>query len=216
MIEVSFKPSQSDSEMANALLSSMVSSTNDILTSSANIVRQRIVNKIEDAIRGSGEIQSLINGKLKQEIGLVNGDAAVSQIVVAVQNSMRFEVTPLRVSGTRITGGGYEIQILREDFREVLNTDSASYITENNAIIPWLEWLLFAGTASVIIGYKILYDPQKSEFSRTSGPIMVPSNGSWGVPAEFSGTGNNNILTRALSNISSEIDEIINSELTNG
>jgi hypothetical protein len=120
---------------------------------------------------------------------------------------------PITVRGRGLEGG-IALEVLKSDYSDLLNLPGVTYITKNGFSVPWLEWLLFSGDTMVLIGYEILYNPNKPGSSRT-GPIMVPSKKKpgWKVPANFSGTTDDNFLTRALRPLENELQDIIEQEV---
>jgi hypothetical protein len=85
--------------------------------------------------------------------------------------------------------------------------DQFSVITEKGQQLPWLKWLLFEGTSSIVKDYDVKFGPNTK--SRTGEAIMVQTNRSWRVPPEFAGTIADNWFTRAIDSIDDSIETII-------
>ena len=69
------------------------------------------------------------------------------------------------------------------------------------------ELVILEGDKRIVTKYEFSSNPRGS---RTGMGIMVhKSRGFWQVPAEFSGTSVDNFATRALGNIESVIDKIV-------
>ena len=201
-------------ELTQAILTDTADYINSVLRSSADTVKSQILDKIEESIWAAPEVQSLLNGELGQELGVVNAKPIVSDIIEQVKGAMNFTIDPAIAFSGRLVGGGYIVEVLRKDFTEVLSTPDAAYVTKNNVFIPWLNWLLFAGSSPLIYGYRIVLNPNNPTNSRTGGAIMVKTaGGSWAVPQDYAGTQENNFLTRALANLGTDIDKIITEEL---
>lgn len=77
----------------------------------------------------------------------------------------------------------------------LIDLPEAVTVTEQNDVLPWLEWLLFEGGKILIKDHHVEAITGKG---RSGLAIMVPSS-SWQVPSEFQGTINNNWITRTLS-----------------
>ena len=102
------------------------------------------------------------------------------------------------------------IYIQPSSFDNLLSLAVANVITERGEVLPWLEWLLTAGNAIVIAGYSVEYG--NFQTSRTGGAIMEPV-GFFKVDSQFSGTPENNFITRAIEPYGEEINNLIKSSL---
>ena len=170
----------------------------------------RVVNslrqKIPFWIRSQPEIQSLLNegtfGSLNSLFGLYKGDAnrAVIDIIEAIKQSTSIKIDKLN----RKYQGSIEFNFQASDFNNLLNIGSGYVITEKNESLHWLKWLLTAGDAIIVVGYQ--YQPKAA--GRSGGGFMTKGN-FFRVPPQFSGTLENNFITRALSNREREIDQVI-------
>lgn len=180
----------------------------DILHSAAGPVKNKLSEAISVAIRSSPEAISMIEGELKQQLGLLDASPIISDIVKALQTSMMFDVEPAIYSGGRLSGG-YSIGISQKDFRDVLNISDSSYVTKNNITVSWLSWLLFYGDIPIIYGYKLVSDPNNSSNSRTGAVMVKDPGGSWGIPSQYSGIESDNFIIRALLNVEHDINNII-------
>ena len=103
-----------------------------------------------------------------------------------------------------------DIGIIKEDYGDVLSLPEAQYSytsKQGQGTIPWLSWLLLEGDKRIVTKYEFSSNPRGS---RTGMGIMVhKARGFWQVPPEFSGTSVDNFATRALGNIESVIDKIV-------
>lgn len=104
------------------------------------------------------------------------------------------------------------ILIIPADFDDILALPEASYFTDKQQLIPWLQWLIIEGDKVIVRDYD--FSVRNNRFSRTGLGIMVEGAGRrWKVPAEFSGTVQNNFITRALRDADREIEDIIINEI---
>ncbi len=213
MNELSLKVLTTNSEIKNLIMSQYAELVNNVLRAAYPNVKNFILRSIETRILTSDVAGRLIDGDLRQELGVVDGAAALAEIVGAIQNSAQFDIEPVIVSNDRIINGGYTIKILQESYEDILNLPSVAYAS-GEIIIPWLHWLLSAGAGPVVYGYRIMYNPQNPQNSRT-GPIMVKSAGVWSVPSDAAGVQEDNFLTRALAGLENEIDDILAREIAN-
>lgn len=127
---------------------------------------------------------------LNAEFGLLPGmgELAVSQIIDAVSNSINIIFKPYNNK----LGGSVEIQIQPTDFQNILNIPAGTVITKRGISLDWLEWLLTRGDSIIIIGYS--YTP---EGGGRSGGGTMSSGGAFRVDPRYSGTTENNFVTRA-------------------
>lgn len=170
----------------------------------------RVVNslrqKIPFWIRSQPEIQSLLSegipGSLNALFGLYSGDAAraTSDIIEAIKQSTQIRIDKIN----RKYQGNIEFNFQATDFRNLLSLNSGHIMTEKSQDLHWLEWLLTAGDAVIIVGYR--YEPKLS--GRSGGGVMAKGN-FFRVPPQFSGTLENNFITRALSGRDKEIEPVV-------
>ena len=85
-----------------------------------------------------------------------------------------------------------------------------SVTTEAGASLPWLQWLLTAGDAIIVTGYSVEYSG--SPTSRSGGAIMVPK-GVFKVDSSFSGTADDNFISRAINKYQDRIKESVEKNL---
>jgi hypothetical protein len=98
--------------------------------------------------------------------------------------------------------------MIKSDFSDVLGSDYA-IMTDNirGYSLPWLKWLLLDGTAIIIDNYTVTMGYNK--YSRTGGAVMTRTGGAWRVPPQYSGTMDDNWITRSIENSKDEIDNLI-------
>jgi hypothetical protein len=208
-VDLSLKVITTEQEMVAAIMAQYKEFLDKTLQSSANNVQNIIIRRVGELIWASPEVNALLSGDLKQELGIVDARSIIQDIVEVIQRNIEFTTNAVSVVGNRIVSGGYTIKILMSDFRDILSVSDVAYVTRNNVVIPWLNWLLFAGDAPLIIGYKLQIDPNNTATSRT-GAIMVKAPGEvWHVPTEYAGTQNDNFLIRALSVMEDDINKIL-------
>tara|TARA_Y100001949_G_scaffold171296_1_gene173543 strand:+ start:940 stop:1572 length:633 start_codon:yes stop_codon:yes gene_type:complete len=174
-------------------------------------VKAPLLNKLKavvtNALFSSPEIISLQSGVLRFDFGLTADPGP--QIVNAVVESLRLVVTPTTGGASGITGG-FAVTLQPTDYSNLFSLPVAMQALEIEARIPWLEWLLTAGDAILIAHFGVEYGAGKG---RSGGAHMVPLSqapfGPYKVNSAFSGTIDNNFISRALSRVSSQIKAII-------
>jgi hypothetical protein len=146
--------------------------------------------------------QTSVPGSLSSIFGINEGeaDSIVNQIVQAISESINLNVGKSnQFSKTLI-----ELNFQPKDFNNLLSISGAKTLIEGGSI-PWLEWLLTKGDAIIISGY--YYKPLFNK-GRSGGGLMIPG-GVFRVPPEFSGTVENNFITRTFEGKQEEIGVIL-------
>jgi hypothetical protein len=157
----------------------------------------------------SPEYISLTTGTLRAEFGL--DDKMVKNLKQLVQ-----DFTKVRVNAD----GPYSSPLLSiyigfESMDELQDLcDKYSYFSNDQYLINWLDWLLFKGTETVVIDYKVKYIDKK-DAGRSGLAIMVGKKGSGysyhvgDLNSHFAGTASSNWFNRTLQEHSKEFLEII-------
>lgn len=166
-------------------------------------IRADVINLTVKALQGSPEIQSLKGGLLKFDFGLV--DDPTQAIIYAIANSVDVYFKGLRLN-KRSTTNVLSVYIQPSDFQNLLSLPDAYSVTELGNSLPWLKWLLTAGDAILIKDYHVEYGNNPN--SRSGGAVMVPKS-VFKVNSAFSGTEDDNFITRALANYDKELATIV-------
>lgn len=173
-------------------------------------IEKEVKRRIAGSIRVQPEYSSIINGQLMGELGLIDGQNRLERIINIWVDSLVVKKRVTRRSGDKITGG-FRIEAINADYSDVISREEAVLITEKGTNLFWLQWLLTEGDKKIILDYKIVRNPRRS---RTNTVIMKgDSTTSWGIPAEFAGTINNNFVTRAMNSIIPEMEELMEIEI---
>jgi hypothetical protein len=151
---------------------------------------------------------SLISGRLRGELGVVDAEGELRRIYEAIAATVQVNVGRARRRGNgmflklRLTAIPFDL--------ETLLSDAGSYKTDKGTVIPWFKWLTTLGDRVIVRDYLLEINPPRS---RTGTHIMVQRGRGWRVPPEFSGTKSNNFVTRATDNIlvplGREIEKIV-------
>jgi hypothetical protein len=190
----------------------LVKQVNKAMFSVANspVLRNTINEIIEKNIISSPEYQSLLNGKLAGLFGLDNPDYILSKIIQTVKNSVLIETRPAIFSS--VISAGITVSLLPSDFSDVLSIEGVSYDSKGGAV-DWLKWLLTAGDTVVVVDYDVVFG-NAFVGSRSDFAIMERNVGQgFSVPPEYSGTAQNNWLTRSLEDVDKLIGNILILEL---
>jgi hypothetical protein len=89
--------------------------------------------------------------------------------------------------------GGIEVNFQPSNFVNLLSL-SEGHIVFNGGDLHWLDWLLKRGDNIIVVNYQ--YNPE-SGLGRSGLGNMIPG-GAFRIPPEYSGTDDDNFVTRAL------------------
>ncbi len=190
-----------DVQIRRAIIEGIVECLSAAVTQSIASIYTRTKSIIRSAIQSSPEYDSILNGDLWHELGIVNPGGALEAVISKIEESI--EVTPLLFThnGRDITSGGVRLQAVQADFSDILNLREASFqsISKKRGTvydIDWLQWLLTSeGSSNVPYPNSDFHFVGQSVGSRTRYGVMK-QGGSW--ETEFAGTRQDNWLTRAI------------------
>lgn len=143
-------------------------------------------------------------GVLYYELG-VSGQSTIDDLIAILANTVTVQIkNTFRRSGQ--ISGGLTLKATPEGFINMVQ-GMGVYTSENGHTVPWLQWLLTAGSEPILKDYRIQYGGKSSVFSRTGGPIMRKGSKGWSIPPQFSGTSTNNFVTRAMDMLAPELEQ---------
>ena len=205
MIEIT-ESNRSIQEKINKALAQEI---NLILQTKKNSIQEKCKKLASQWILSEPEMLSLQVGipeSLAGQFGLVAGTEvfAAQQIAQAVSDSVSARLDKF---DNKLNGGLY-IYFQPSNFLNLLGLDSGHTVYPRGDL-HWLEWLLLKGDSIIIVNYS--YNPQLGLGRSELGNMKESVSGSFRVPPEFSGTADNNFVTRALigSYQESQIQNII-------
>tara|TARA_B100001564_G_scaffold351018_1_gene356273 strand:- start:2147 stop:2779 length:633 start_codon:yes stop_codon:yes gene_type:complete len=163
----------------------------------------RFISAVNGWIVSQPEIMSLNTAApstLMAQFGLTPGQSAMAtaQIIQAVQRSISVTVRKF----DKNLNGGISVYIQPSSFQNILSLGSG-HVVYAKGDLHWLDWLIRMGDTIIVADYD--YNPNTGR--GRSGLGNMKKGGSFRVPPEFSGTLENNFITRAL--IGSEQEEMI-------
>lgn len=209
-IDINFSLLNSSSEINQKILTALKPQVNTYFKKVINSIKQPILDTITQAIRSSPEYISLLSGDLKYEFGLPDSDQRLDHILKFWQK-LYIDSDPIKISGDKLTGS-FSLKMIPSDFADVLSSSAAVLVTEKNQSLNWLEWLLLFGNQTIIRDYVVEFGSNPR--SRTGQAVMRGvKSGKWSVPSEFSGTMNDNWITRAIDSVEPEINSILKESL---
>lgn len=203
-----------DRQLYMGIMSSITKRINKVISSKVKNIRVRCAKKIIERIKSTDEYKEISSGgDLLHELGMPDPnvlDTVVNKVAERIQ--VYYETR----SGKEI--GAIQIKILQSDYSDLLTLPEATYTYSTGRgakTIDWLRWLLLEGTTSIVLDYKV--DLNITKNSRTGYGVMIKDpKASWSIPPEYAGVAGDNFLTRALKDITNDIDIIARQELTKG
>lgn len=169
-------------------------------------VLSKFKSTIRNWIMGQPEIKSLMDEggaySLHSLFGIYKGSSGtiIDIIVDAIVSSTRITINPV----DKNLRGSLLFQFQPKDFVNLLSLSAGKVITKKGVSLHWMDWLLNQGDKVIVVGYR--YFPSRG--GRSGGGRMDKGYG-FRVPPQFSGTRNDNFVTRAFSNREIEITQII-------
>tara|TARA_R100000008_G_scaffold30168_1_gene16734 strand:- start:2930 stop:3535 length:606 start_codon:yes stop_codon:yes gene_type:complete len=182
-------------EVQEKVTKALAKDMNQRLNRAAKNLEQRIKPILEGALYSSPEIGSLSGGTLAAEFGLESDPTG--SLVRAIVASIEVRVS----KATPKSLGGFELVMQPTNFNNLLGLSVAEQPVRGGSI-PWLRWLLTAGDTVIIRNFGVEYGP----YGRTGEARMVPDFAPYKVNSMYSGTAENNFITRAASRVSSQIE----------
>jgi len=174
------------------------------ISTGVNNIERDIKSLARDLLSVSPEIQSLRNGELRGAFGIPKEIDATVEIVEAIVQSLDENHTI--VSGGRGgLRGGLTIEAQPADFSNLLSLPNSKVVTKKGATLPWLQWLLALGDNIIITEYEVDYE----DGSGRSGLASMSKGGTFRVNPSFSGTVEDNFITRAFKGSENRITRII-------
>jgi hypothetical protein len=212
-----FNIKDSDDKIVKNILTQFKNALNKAISGSLPSIKKRIGELTKALIIATPEFDSIIRGQLRLDLGLIAPQYAMLQILDKLSQEIKITVTPMRIVGDELTGS-MQIGIITDDYSNILNIPEAKYHSGQYEI-AWLDWLLTKGNTAIIADYNVRYFQRPVNNSRTQTALMIKSKsgGVWAIPTQFSGTADDNFITRAFAkNPDTErlIAEILEEEIT--
>jgi hypothetical protein len=164
-------------------------------------IRPSLVEYIENKLRKdpSDTYYSLDIGQLRKDFGFRPGENVGERVVKAVSSSIQLNA----LGPTSASLGGIRLSLLKGGIEFLLGKDFGAYDSNGNTV-DWLKWLLTAGDTIIIADYEVIY--KDTPRSRSGYALMISPKMSKGfrVDPAYSGTIDDNWITRALA--ATEVD----------
>mgnify|MGYP003112145527 CR=1 FL=1 len=201
-MSISIRLTETVGQIEKKILRAIVDEANATFLKSVSKALEPVRVIVRNAIEASAEIASLNSGTLRADFGIPTGQDATTEIVNSIANSVTFMTQKFSLKGNSIAGG-VTVGIQPTSFVNLLGLGVTE--TENVGGIPWLQWLLTAGDSIIIADFGVDYGP----YGRSGMARMTVSRRPFKVDTAFSGTADNNFITRALAPKGPEIEKAI-------
>lgn len=192
--------------METAILKGLAYYTTRTIQKSIPKITQDIKDLVVLELQLSSTYSSLLGGDLRKDFGIPAGEeiSRVSAVVNTIAQNISVEYVNSYF-------GGIRVGILKKGFADILNLP-ASVIHDAKNHLPWLDWLLIQGDTIIVSDFVVKYG--QSAYSRSGDAVMIESiGGYWKVDSRFSGTEQDNWLTRTLGALDNEIGNIMHKYL---
>ena len=208
---ITVKLLEKDKIIQRKILRAAAKELNNIFRRSGSGINRDFRKFVNDVIIAQPEIQELSGGILQGAFGIPRGmeTAAIDNIIIAIVDSIFIELRDIKESGSKVLKGGMSIYIQPSNFSNLLSLPTGS-VTIKGGSIPWLQWLLTAGDKVLIGDFDVRY---KSGLGRSGLAHMRAKSGAFRVPPSYSGTEDNNFITRAFIGTESRFIEILRKNL---
>lgn len=165
---------------------------NDIIRRNLTKITTSVKSLIPPWISSQPEIQSLLSNTPESLAGQFGIPGATSSIISSIINSIVGATEVKFVPYSANLKGGLELRFQPKDFANLLALPDGHTVYRGGDL-HWLDWLLKRGDSIIITNYQ--YNPQTG-LGRSGLGNMVTGN-AFRVPPQFSGTVDNNFITRA-------------------
>jgi hypothetical protein len=193
---------ESNAAIQKRINAAVAKMANKRLTKAVRGIKSQLGPLVQGALMTSPEISSLSNGILRAEFGLEFDPS--SQIIGAVVGSLDVHLKKI----DRNLNGGLTIVMQPSDFSNLLSLSVAEQPIRGGSI-PWLSWLLKAGDSIIIADFGVEYGGH----GRTGKARMSKNFAPYKVNSAFSGTKDNNFITRAIARVAPQILDLLRREL---
>lgn len=210
---ISIKLLEDSKTIQKSILKALLPQTINFMNKIVDEIKRELPIIVRDGIINSPEYTSILGGNLKYQFGLEDSVSKLNGLINIWTNNIDIKYIRPSISNGQIKSK-ISANMIRADYSDVLGTDYAKMNdTQRGYSLPWLQWLLLDGNQILISESIIVLGPNPN--SRTGFAIMRPSQtGSWRVPSEFSGTSQDNWLTRTITDLSPQINNLLTRVLT--
>lgn len=194
---------ESNAQLEKEIRKALADEINKTLKPQVAQLETKLKPVFRNALQKSPEINSLSSssGTLRLEFGLDSDpSAAIIDAVIESLNVEWVKVNPVNFAG------GLIVTIQPSDFNNLLALPQANQSIIGGSL-PWLSWLLTLGDSIIITGYGVEFGSFPN--TRTGQAKMSTKFAPYKVNSAFSGTIDDNFITRAIEKTTPEVEKII-------
>lgn len=203
---------ESNSQIQKLIYTALAKEINKLINKNSNKVLRELKQQIREWVLQSPEVASLLaqglDFSLNALFGLTPGSPSSAVEAIASSVAEATSITVSKVSPSDLTGN-ISFHFQPEDFGNLLGLPEGHQLSEEGIDLHWLDWLLTKGDSIIVQGY--FYDPQGE--GRSGGGTMK-LGGTFRVPPEFSGTLDNNFITRVFDGKQKAIQSVLARAMT--
>lgn len=189
-MRLNLKINESPKDIQRLILKGLSEDLNKHLINQLPLIKVFVKTHIQNTILKDPLSWIVSNGKLKGDFGL--DFDPVPAIAQAVADSVIVDFIRLNYR----LRGGLRITVQPMDYLNLLSLPESVVITEKGAQLPWLDWLLTYGNSIIIANFGVSYNYTVGRSGMMA--IMVEGARPFSVDPSFSGTVNDNWITRAI------------------
>ena len=197
---------ESEAEIQRLVQAALAKEINQKVKEIIPKLKARMIPLMTQALLTCPEVVSLKNGVLRAEFGLRN--EPTTALVAEIMRTLQFR----QLYAQRGRGGGVQIVMQPNDYSNLFSKSFAEQKIRDGSL-PWLQWLLTYGDAIIITGFGVEFGNFKGKASRTGKAVMSDDLGPYKVNSAFSGTRDDNFITRAIERTLPELINIFRSVL---
>jgi len=207
-MKVQFKLLDTSKDIQNKILQALLPDVVSLMNNAVSVIKKNLPDIVLSGISAAPEYQSLVGGNLQYELGIPDPANKIGGLLDIWAKNIQYEYTKPTLSNSRIISK-FSASMIKADFSDVLYTDYAMVQDYSRGYsLPWLEWLLLNGSATIIPFHQVVFGPNPN--SRTGFAVMRNVGSEyWKVPSEFAGTIADNWITRSLESVSPNIQQLV-------
>lgn len=202
----------SQKQIEDKILKALLPQVQSLFNKSQKSLKNNLGILFSQAIKKSPEYSSISNGILGYELGVPDGNSRINELLEYWISSMNVRIEQPSIKSSHIKSS-LSIGICRSDLSDVISSEIGVIVDgRTGSRVEWLSWLSLLGDTTIVKDYDFELGP--SPYSRTGGGIMRLSGGAkWSVPSQFSGTAENNWITRSVDSVENEVYSILERSL---
>lgn len=193
---------KSERLLEKQILNALAKHATSVFTAVSRSALNPIKRSVEASILNSHEVRSLSSGDLRGELGLRPSLASTISLKIAQEVSENVFITPktVKVVGSTLRGG-LELGVMpSSSWPEIWGMSGSKfkyYSQRYKKVVElnWLHWLLNMGDSMIVKGFDFVQGPMGRS---GKGKMVKNQSATWSVPSKYSGTTEDNFITRAL------------------